>query len=95
VTERAAESLQEILTANHAPDDQGVRLVPARAGGLGMAIGPASENDVVFDGERGPLLIVDSAIAPQLEGAVVDLTKEDGEEPQFVVRRTDDTPSPS
>jgi hypothetical protein len=94
VTERAAEGFRQILTSNDVPSDQGVKIVPARTGGVGMAIGPAGENDVVFDGDRGPLLIVDSAIARQFEGAVIDLTHKEGRDPEFVVLR-DDAADPS
>jgi Fe-S cluster assembly iron-binding protein IscA len=94
VTERAQGGLREILSASRAPSDQGVKLIPADTGGIGMTIGSASEGDVVFDGGRKPLLIVDSAIVRHLDGAVIDLTRGDGEEAQFVIRR-DDVADPS
>ncbi len=87
VTTRAAKGLERILTANQVPDNQGIKLVPANTGGIGMSIGSPGDSDVVFEGDRSPLLIVDAAIARQFEGAVVDLTKSDGDEPQFVIRR--------
>jgi hypothetical protein len=94
VTEGARGGLKEILSASHAPDDQGVKLVPADTGGIGMTIGSANDGDLVFDGGRKPLLIVDSAIVRHLDGAVIDLKRGDGEEPQFVIRR-DDAADPS
>jgi Fe-S cluster assembly iron-binding protein IscA len=89
VTERAADGLKEILATSRVRSDQGVKLVPDDSGGIGMTIGRANEGDVIFDDERKPFLIVDAGIVRHLEGATIDMTKSDGEEPQFVIRRAD------
>ena len=88
LTERAAYGLKEILTANRTPSDQGVKLVPNEAGGVAMTIDRPQEGDSVVDGGKRPLLIVDAAIAPRLEGIVLDLSRgeKEGEEVQFVLR---------
>jgi len=87
VTERAVDGLKEILDTSRAPSDQGIKLVPDRTGGLGMTIAPPTEDDVVVDGGRKPLLILDADTAGHLQGAVLDLSPADGEEPRFVLRR--------
>jgi len=89
VTDQATEGLKELLDTSRVPDDQGVKLVPAETGGIGMTIGRATEGDVVFDADRKPLLIVDSGIAEHLDGATIDLMKDAGQEPQFVIQRPD------
>jgi len=89
ITQRAVEGLKEILSSSGAPDDQGVKLVAAEAGGVGMTIAPPGEGDAVFEGERRPLLIVDAALVDGLEGAMLDLSSGDGPEPGFVIRRED------
>jgi hypothetical protein len=96
VTERAIDGLKQILDTSRAPSDQGVKLVPAETGGLGMTIAPAAEDNVVIEGGRKPLLILDPEMAGQLQGAVLDLTPTDGEEPRFVLRREEAAdPGPS
>lgn len=94
LTERAAYGLKEILTANRTPSDQGVKLVPNEAGGVAMTIDRPQEGDSVVDGGKRPLLIIDAAIAPRLEGIVLDLSRgeNDGEEAQFVLRPAEGAP---
>lgn len=92
VTDRAARGLEEILSSSRAASDQAVKLVPADTGGIGMTIGSASENDLILDGDRKPLLIIDSGVIPHLDGAVIDRADtDDTNEPQFVIRRQEAT----
>jgi Fe-S cluster assembly iron-binding protein IscA len=93
LTERAAYGLREILTANRTPSDQGVKLVPNESGGVAMTMDRPQEGDSVVDGGKRPLLIVDAAIAPRLEGIVLDFSRgeKDGEEAQFILRPAEST----
>jgi Fe-S cluster assembly iron-binding protein IscA len=87
LTERAAEALKEMLTANQTPDDQGVKLFPDPSGGIAMTIAPVTEGDEVVDEGNRPLLIVDAEIVVRFDGAVLDLTVSDnGNEPRFELR---------
>jgi Fe-S cluster assembly iron-binding protein IscA len=74
VTERAATALQEFLATNDAPPDSGVRLAPDSRGDLGMIVdAPHAGDEVVVRGEdAAPVLIVDSAVADELQDMVVD-----------------------
>jgi hypothetical protein len=94
LTERAAYGLREILTANRTPSDQGVKLVLGDQGKVSMTIGRPEEGDSVVDGGRRPLLIVDAAIANDLDGVVLDVAKGENETepPQFVFRREQAAP---
>jgi len=88
LTERAAHGLREILTAQRLPRDKAVKLVPGEDG-IAMVIDSAHEGDAVVDGGRRPLLIVDAAIAPRLDGTVLDLSpgaENEGLAPRFVLR---------
>jgi Fe-S cluster assembly iron-binding protein IscA len=90
ITHRAVEGLKRLLSASGAPDDQGIKLVAAETGGVGMTIAPPTEGDAVFEGgEERPLLIVDAPLVEGLEGTMLDLTSEDGPDPEFVIRRED------
>jgi Fe-S cluster assembly iron-binding protein IscA len=87
LTERAAEALKEMLTANQTPNDQGVKLFPDPSGGVAMTIAPASEGDEVVNEEGRLLLIVDAEIVGRVDGAELDLTgNDDGKEPRFELR---------
>jgi Fe-S cluster assembly iron-binding protein IscA len=89
LTERAAEALKEMLTANQTPDDQGVKLFPDQEGGIAMAIAPAAESDEVVREEDRPLLIVDAELVGKLEGALLDFTRgADDAEPRFEIRES-------
>jgi hypothetical protein len=48
----------------------------------------------VVDGGQRPLLIVDAAISERLDGVVLDLSREEGTEPRFVLRGTDQPAAP-
>jgi Fe-S cluster assembly iron-binding protein IscA len=87
LTERAAEGLKKILSAEGTPGDQGVKLVPDES--------PSQGDSVMGEGKR-PLLIVDSMIAERLDGVVLDLTGEEPEEQlRFVLRGSEPgAPSP-
>jgi Fe-S cluster assembly iron-binding protein IscA len=88
LTQRAADALKEMLTANQTPNDQGVKLFPDPSGGVAMMIAPASEGDEVVNEEGRLLLIVDAEIVGRVDGAVLDLTgSDDGKEPRFEFRR--------
>jgi hypothetical protein len=90
VTDRAAAELKRMLVASHAPREQGVKLFPAAAGGVGMAIAAPKEGDLVLEGGQKPLLIVDSAIVDSVDDAVLDLGRgKETESPQFVIHRED------
>jgi hypothetical protein len=85
LTERAEMGLRDILAAQHAPGDQAVKLVPDPSGGIAMTIDRPRHGDAVIDGDKRPLLIVDSSLAPQLDD--VDFTKGNGLPPHFVFVR--------
>jgi hypothetical protein len=87
MTERAADALMEMLTADQAPSDQGVKLVPDSSGGLAMTIAPPGKGDeVVRQGER-PLLIIDAEMIGRVDGALLDFTRgTDHLEPRFELR---------
>jgi len=88
VTETAATEIKNVLSANKATDDHGLKLVPAERGGVGMTIDkPQPGDSVLKDGER-PLLIVDSTIARNLDGVVLDVTtdKKRDQGSRFVLR---------
>jgi len=72
VTEQAATALQELLTANEAPPEAGVRLTPDDKGSIAMIIDAPHEGDEVIGAAETPVLIVDSAVAGQLADMVVD-----------------------
>jgi hypothetical protein len=54
-----------------------------------MTIEEPGEGDAVVDGGQRPLLIVDSAITNRLDGSVLDVDREEGAEPRFVLRGAD------
>jgi Fe-S cluster assembly iron-binding protein IscA len=87
LTERAATGLRDFLAAQRAQGDQAVKLVPDPSGGIAMTIDRPGYGDAVIDGDKRPLLIVDSALAPQLEDVTLDLTKGNGLPPHFVFVR--------
>jgi Fe-S cluster assembly iron-binding protein IscA len=90
LTERAADGLKKILSAEGTPGDQGVKLVPDESGGVSMTIARPSQGDSVLDEGKRPLLIVDSMIAERLDGIVLDLSAEGPEaELRFVLRGTE------
>jgi len=77
VTKGAAVEIKNVLSANQTSEDSGLKLVPAERGGVGMTIDKPQPGDAVIkDGER-PLLIVDSTIARNLDGVVLDVTSDD------------------
>lgn len=89
VTERAATGIEEILSAQQAAPGEAIKLVPDGSGGIGLAIAaPAAEDEVVQKGDD-PLVIVDGRIAPDLDGAVLDLTVPNASEgrPRFTLER--------
>lgn len=89
VTERAATGIEETLAIQKAAPGEGLKLVPNEAGGVGLTIGaPAAGDEVVRHGDD-PLLIVDGRIAPELDGAVLDLADVDsaGGRPRFTLAR--------
>lgn len=87
LTERAAEALKEMLTANGTPEDQGVKLFPDPSGGIAMTIAPVTEGDEVVDEGGRTLLIVDGEIVGRVDGALLDLSVSDnGNEPRFELR---------
>lgn len=90
VTERAATELQALLEANDAPPDQGVKLVPAGTGTLGVTIGPPAEGDEIILHGDSPLLIVDGSIAPLLDGQELDIQPDAGGVPQFILSELSD-----
>lgn len=86
VTERAASGIEELLSTEQAAPGQGVKIVPNGSGGIGLMIdAPADGDEVVRKGED-PLVIVDSAIASQLDGVVLDVA--DGGEDTGTLRFT-------
>ena len=91
VTERATTRLQELLIANNAEPEQGVKLVPTDAGTIGMTIDTPREGDEVVSVEQDPLLIVDGSLAEPLDGAQIDCdvaVSDDGQpRREFTVRR--------
>jgi Fe-S cluster assembly iron-binding protein IscA len=90
LTERAADGLKKILSAEGTPGDQGIKLVPDESGGVSMTIARPSHGDSVLDEGKRPLLIVDSMIAERLDGIVLDLSAEGPEaELRFVLRGTE------
>jgi Fe-S cluster assembly iron-binding protein IscA len=89
LTERAAEALREMLTANQTPDDQGVKLFPDPEGDVAMTIAPPAESDEVVSESERPLLIVDAELVGKLEGALLDFTRgTDDAEPRFEIRES-------
>jgi Fe-S cluster assembly iron-binding protein IscA len=72
VTEQATTALRELLTANHAPPEDGVRLTPNGEGSLGMVVDAPHAGDEVIRHNETPVLIVDAAVAGQLTEMVVD-----------------------
>jgi Fe-S cluster assembly iron-binding protein IscA len=77
VTENAATEIKNVLSANKSDEEHGLKLVPVEQGGVGITIDKPQPGDAVLkDGER-PLLIVDSTIARNLDGVVLDVSDED------------------
>jgi Fe-S cluster assembly iron-binding protein IscA len=72
VTERAADQLEEVRSANEASPDQGVRLTPDERGGIGMTVDAPHDGDEVIHRGDEPLVIVDSRITEFLDGAELD-----------------------
>ncbi|HEX2032701.1 MAG TPA: hypothetical protein VHS99_00825 [Chloroflexota bacterium] len=72
VTERAATRLQEVLETKHAPPGHGVKLLPTATGSIRMTIATPSDGDEVVHHGETPLLIIDSRIAPTLQGTELD-----------------------
>ena len=89
LTERAEMGLRDILAARHAPGDQAVKLVPDPSGGIAMTIDRPRHGDAVIDGDKRPLLIVDSSLARQLDDVTLDFTKGNGLPPHFVFVRVE------
>jgi Fe-S cluster assembly iron-binding protein IscA len=82
VTERAANALQELLATNSALPGQGVKLVPSGVNSIGMVIEAPNEGDEVILHEGEPLLIVDSRIASDLDGAELDYETGEADDPR-------------
>ncbi len=72
ITPRSTTALEDLLTANHAPPEAGVRLVPNGKGSLGMVVDAPHEDDEVIRHNETPVLIVDSAVADHLADMMVD-----------------------
>lgn len=91
VTERAASELETLLLNSNVPMGEAIKLVPSANGGISMVIAPAVEGDeTVYRGDT-LLLIVDSSIAPDLDGVVLDIQPTDPTNPmrrpaQFTLR---------
>ena len=89
VTERAAAGIEEILSAQQAAPGEAIKLVPDATGGIGLAIAPPTAEDEVIRRGADPIVIVDGRIAPELDGAVLDL--DDGSanqgRPRFTLMR--------
>ena len=93
VTEQAATALEELLEANEAPPEAGVRLTPSGAGNIGMVIDAPHAGDEVVRRDEKPVLIVDSAVVGPLTDMVVDYqsSEEDRQTPGgFVLREPPD-----
>ena len=89
VTEQATTALQELLEANDAPPEAGVRLTPSGAGNIGMVIDEPHTGDEVVRRDEKPVLIVDGAVVEPLTDMVVDYqsTSDDHQTPGgFVLR---------
>jgi Fe-S cluster assembly iron-binding protein IscA len=89
VTEQAATALQELLEANDAPPEAGVRLTPSGPGNIGMVIDAPHEGDEVVRRDEKPVVIVYGVVAGPLTDMVVDYqsSKEDRQTPGgFVLR---------
>ncbi len=72
VTERAATALESLLADNGAQPGQGVKLVPATDGSVGMVIEAPADGDEIVRRGQSTLVIVDSTIADRLDGAQID-----------------------
>src|SRR4051794_33919111 len=72
ITERATVALQDLLMANDAAPDVGVRLTPDGRDSLGMVIDEPHKGDEVIRNEQTPVLIVDTVVANHLTDMVID-----------------------
>jgi hypothetical protein len=85
-TERAAVDLREVLTARGARPGEGMKIVRGPSDRFGLTIGLATDGDEVVRVDDAPLLIVDESVAPELDGAVLDIGDMPGDRPRLTVK---------
>ncbi|MFG0286079.1 MAG: hypothetical protein ACF8R7_16805 [Phycisphaerales bacterium JB039] len=72
VTDAAKAHLATILDENNIPQDQSVRLLTG-PNGLGLAPDMPKEEDASFDHDGRTVLVIEPAIADQLDGRTMDV----------------------
>ena len=87
VTERAREELKKALDAQSAGPASGLRLALIGPGEFGLGIDKEQPGDQVVQHEGANVLLVEGALAEQLEGASIDI-QESEEGPRLVMSMT-------
>jgi hypothetical protein len=72
LTERAATELRELLEANDASREQGIKLCPDGRGGVQVTVGTPDADDEVLRDDGRPLLIIDTVLSGLVDGATLD-----------------------
>ena len=72
ITERAARHLRDVLATRSKSLDQRLRLVAVPGGQAGLVLDRAREEDKVIDIGGSPVLLLNPALVPVVEGATLD-----------------------
>jgi Fe-S cluster assembly iron-binding protein IscA len=73
VTEKASGVLLQALEAKADDETQGIRLTQVAGQGFGLGLDAEQEGDQVVEHQGRKVLLVDEALANQLEGAILDV----------------------
>lgn len=72
VTDRALDKMEELREARDAEPGQGMTLLLTEGNQLAATLGAPSEEDLVFDREGEPVVIIPSTLTEALDGLVLD-----------------------
>jgi hypothetical protein len=86
VTPRATEAAEGILRRSRVPGEFGLKLVRGQSDELAIVLAPAEQGDMAVPTAQDPVFIVAKEVAPEVQGAIVDLANDDRAAPRFVVR---------
>lgn len=73
VTQRATTELRSLIKDSRAKASEAVKFVPNGRGGLAMTVGAAAAGDMVIQADGRSVLIVAAALAPRLDGRLLDV----------------------
>lgn len=85
VTDRALEKMDELREAREAEPEQGMTLLLTEGNQLAATLGTPSDEDVVYERDGQPVVIVPSTLTEALDGLVLDF---DGD--SFSIERNDE-----